>query len=289
MKKQIIRQKRFSRQFSVPANSSVLPIDAMDRVSCFETMRAYRGRVFHAREHLERLSDSCKAIGRPLGIRMEEIEVWLLEALKERRLKNALLRLAVHFGDDSGSGDQFVLSLRKFKSHPPEWYKKGVSLKTTARRRFDFKAQDPQIKASQFMNGVLAILDESGSKILRSSSGGPRAHELLFFGPLGTVAEGTVSNVFIVKDKQLLTPAVSSGILRGVTRAVVMSLAQKRGIKVVETLLTRHELYTADECFMTNTSSEVLPVVSIDGRTIGAGVPGSLTGLLAAEFKRSIR
>ncbi len=279
MKRPIIRQKRFSRRSSENINSSTLPVGAVDRVSCFETLRAYRGEVFYCREHLERLLDSCKAIGCPLGFAADEIEAWLLQTLKECRLKNALLRLAVHFDDDSGKEGRLVLFLREFRSHPSEWHEKGVALKTTVRRRFDFKAQDPQIKASQFMNGVLAILDESG----------PAAHEVLFFGPLGTVAEGTVSNIFIVKNKQLLTPAVSSGILRGVTRAVVMSLAQKRGIKVVETLLTRHELYTADECFMTNTSSEVLPVVSIDGRTIGAGVPGSLTGLLAAEFKRSIR
>lgn len=207
-----------------------------------------------------------------------EIETWLLGSLKELRLKNALLRLAVHFDDDSGSGGRLVLYLRQFKSHPCQWYEKGVALKTTARRRFDFKAQDPQIKASQFMNGVLAALDESA----------PGAHELLFFGPLGTVAEGTVSNVFIVKDKQLLTPAVSSGILKGVTRSVVIALAEKRRIPVVETLLTRHEFYTAEECFLTNTSSEVLPVVAIDGRAIGSGAPGPITRKLAKDFKRKV-
>lgn len=275
MKKPIIKQKPFSKLSSASIDKSTLPLEAVDHVSCFETMRAYRGKVFHCREHLERLSDSCKALSRPLGIETEEIEAWLHGSLKEHRWKNALLRLAVHFDGVSGNEGRFVLFLREFKSHPSAWYKKGVALKTTARRRFDFKAQDPQIKASQFMNGVLAVLDESG----------PSAHELLFFGPCGTVAEGTVSNVFIVKDKQVLTPAVSSGILRGVTRAVVLDLAEKRGFKTVETLLTRHEIYTADECFMTNTSSEVLPVTSVDGRTIGAGVPGPITRFLAADFK----
>ena len=286
MKKPIIKQKRFSKRSSENPDSSTLPIGAVDRVSCFETMRAYGGKVFHCQEHLERLLDSCKAIGRFPGMGTEEIEAWLLESLKEASLRNALLRLAIHFDGDLGDEGQtclpagrLVLFLREFKSHPSEWHQKGVALKTTVRRRFDFKAQDPQIKASQFMNGVLAVLDQSGDP----------AHELLFFGPLGTVAEGTVSNVFLVKDKQLLTPAVSSGILRGVTRAVVIDLAKKRRLKIIETLLTRHEFYTADECFMTNTSSEVLPVTSIDGRTIGSGVPGPVTRHLAADFKKSTR
>lgn len=280
MKKPIIRQRRFCRPFLAKDDKSVLPIEALDQVSCFETLRAYDGRIFHCREHLERLLDSCRAIGSPPEVSLKEIEAWLKECLKQCRLRNALLRLAVH------GSDHLVLILRKFKGHPADWALRGVALKTTVRRRFDFKAQDPQIKASQFMNGVLAALDESG----------PRAHELLFFGPLGTVAEGSVSNVFIVRDKQwfggahhkLLTPAVSSGILRGVTRAVVIDLAKRIGLEVVETLLTRHEFYNARECFMTNTSSEVLPVTSIDGRNIGAGVPGLITRRLMKEFKKMI-
>ena len=112
------------------------------------------------------------------------------------------------------------------------------------------------------------------------------AHELLFFGPSGTVAEGTVSNVFIIKRKCLLTPSVSSGILRGVTRGIVMDLARKRGWRVLETHLTRHDLFTADECFLTNTSSEVLPVVELDDRRIGDGKPGPLTRILGDDFKK---
>ena len=111
-------------------------------------------------------------------------------------------------------------------------------------------------------------------------------HEFLFFGPEGTLAEGTVSNVFIVKRKCLLTPSVASGILKGVTRDLVLSLAKERGWPVAETPLTRHDLYTADECFLTNTSSEVLPVVAVDGRSIGDGRPGPLTRALRRDFKK---
>ena len=245
----------------------------------FESLRTYHGKIFRLPDHLERLGESCKSIAMPLPLTAETVETWIHASLKNCGLKDALLRLAVHWPDDSCETGQLALYLRPFKSHPTQWYRDGVSLKTATRRRFDFKAQDPQIKASQFMNGVLAILDEKGTS----------AHELLFFGPRGTVAEGTVSNIFIVKRKCLLTPAVSSGILRGVTRAVVMELARKRGLEVVETLLTRHELYNADECFMTNTSSEVLPVTSIDGRRIAFGKPGPVTKILASEFKKITR
>ena len=295
MKKPFIRQKQFSEQYSVRENSTStqgLALGFLDRVSVFETMRAYHGKIFRLTDHLERLEDSCKSIAMPLPFTHQTLGAWLKESLKNCGLKDALLRLAVHWFDsvpeqardfahhkrldDAGDTGRLVLFLRPFKSHPAEWYQEGVALKTAARRRFDFRAQDPQIKASQFVNGVLAVLDESG----------PAVHELLFFGPRGTVAEGTVSNVFIVKHKRLLTPAVSSGILKGVTRAVVIELARKKGFDVVETLLTRHELYTADECFMTNTSSEVLPVTSLDGRRIALGKLGPVTRALASEFKK---
>ncbi len=279
MKKPFIRQRLFSKPSSAQ-NKKTLPVGALDRISVFETLRSYDGMLFHAREHLDRLEDSCKGIGRSLPINAQEMIHWLQESLQSCGLKNALLRLAIHWFDERDSEEgRLVLFLREFKSHPAVWYQKGVALKTTTRRRWDFNAQDPQIKASQFMNGVLAVLDESG----------PRAHELVFFGPRGTVAEGAVSNIFIADQKRLLTPAASSGILRGVTRSVVIALARKRGLQVLETLLTRHELYTASECFMTNTSSEVLPVVSLDGRPIGSGAPGPLTRALARDFKQSVR
>lgn len=257
-------------------------IGYLDQVSVFETMRVYRGKIFRVDEHLDRLEDSCKGLLRPLPLNRMEIKTWLGQSLKDCKLKDAVLRLAIHWFDsahhkwlDEKQG-RLVLFLREFTSHPAEWYEKGVALTTATRRRFDFRAQDPQIKASQFMNGVLAVLDETG----------PKAHELLFFGPRGTVAEGTVSNLFIVKKSKLLTPAVSSGILRGVTRGVVIETARQDGLEVTETLLTRHEIYTADECFMTNTSSEVLPVVSVDGRRIGGGKPGPVTKMLAKSFKK---
>lgn len=237
-------------------------------------MRAYGGRIFRGAEHLGRLAGSCRALGRDLPLDASEIGRWLDGALRESGHADATLRISVHW--DGQGGGRLVLFVRPFKSHPREWYEKGVSLRTAVQRRWTLRAQDPQIKSSQYAGGVLAYLDKGTSE----------AHELVFFGSGGTVAEGAVSNLFIVKRKSLLTPSVASGILKGVTRSLVLDLARKRGWPVVETELTRHEFYTADECFLTNTSSEVLPVTSLDGRTIGDGKPGRWTKTLAQDFKK---
>lgn len=186
------------------------------------------------------------------------------------------MRIGVH-GSGSGEG-RLVLIIREFRSHPRRFYEKGISLKTAVSRRWTPKAQDPQIKASQFVNGVMAFLDE------RARAFG----ELVFLGSGGTVAEGSVSNIFVVRRKRLLTPSVASGILRGVTRAVVLDLARKKRLETTETFLTRHDIYSAGECFITNTSSEILPVVGVDGRKIGDGKPGPVTRMLAREFKSVI-
>ncbi len=213
------------------------------------------------------------AIGRTRPFPALKLKKWLDVSLRESGFRNASLRLSVHWGQ-SGEG-RLLLFLTSFESHPKEWYEKGVELRSTVSRRPSSRAQDTQAKTSQYVSGVLAKLDSAGA-----------AHELLFLGPQGTVAEGTVSNIFIIKEKCLLTPSVGSGILRGVTRGIVMDLARKRKWRVLETTLTRHDVYTADECFITNTSSEALPVVAVDGRRIGDGNPGPLTRLLGEDFKK---
>ena len=179
----------------------------------------------------------------------------------------------MHWAADEG---RFVLFIKEFAGHPASWYRDGVALRTAVPRRWTLRAQDPQVKSSQYVSGILATLDQAGSG----------AHELLFFGSGGTVAEGTISNLFAVKGKSLLTPSVASGILKGVTRGIVIGLARKRGFTVRETELTRHQFYSADECFLTNTSSEVLPVTTIDGRMVGNGKPGPLTRKLGDDFKK---
>jgi len=267
----------------------VLPLKFLDRTSVFETFRVYEGRLFSWQKHLERLSESCLALGQTLPVSARELKGWLDASIDESGFLNASLRLSIHWSPDEG---RLLLFLRPFESHPKDWYENGVALRSTVCRRPSLRAQDTQVKASQYVSGVLAMLDDVGADLVpvqhRAATrvAPTQTHELLFFGPSGTVAEGTVSNIFIIKQKSLLTPSVSSGILKGVTRGLVMDLARKRGWCVLETPLTRHDLYTAEECFLTNTSSEVLPVVRLDDRRIGGGAPGPLTRLLGEDFKK---
>ena len=271
------KQKRFCRPSSAKSASAnffaagALPLACLDRVSVFETLRVYGGRIFFWEKHLERLGESCRALDEAVPAGLKEL---VQEALKESGHSDALLRISIHWAGEDG---RIVLFVTPFRAHPRAWYEKGVGLRTAVLRRPSPKAQDTQIKVSQYTGAVLALLDG------QAVSG---AHEWVFLGPGGTVAEGAVSNLFIVKGKRLLTPSVASGILKGVTRGLVLDLAEKRGWPVVETELSRHEFYSADECFLTNTSSEVLPVVKLDERTIGGGKPGPWTRLLEQDFKK---
>ena len=174
-----------------------LPLEFLDRLSVFETLRAYNGLIFSWEKHFERLGGSCRALNEALPLKERELRDWLVSSLKESGHKDASLRVAVHW--DGRGGGRLVLFIRPFLSHPPAWYEEGVALRTAVSRRWTLKAQDPQVKASQYVSGVLAFLDK----------GALEAHELLFFGAGGTVAEGTVSNIFIVKGKRLLTPSVA--------------------------------------------------------------------------------
>ncbi len=265
------------------SNNAALTLDCLNRTSVFETFRVYGGQIFRAQEHMLRLSQSCAALAKDLPVPKQKLIEWLENSIQESKTPDATLRLSVHWQTE-GEG-QLVLFIREFQSHPEAWYENGVALRTAVGRRPTLQAQDPQIKASQYVCGVLAFLDYTGTAQPAASSD---VHELLFLGSLGTLAEGTVSNIFIVKENSLLTPSMGSGILKGVTRGFVLELAQKRFRNVVERPLTRHEVYTAEECFITNTSSEVLPVVRVDERRIGSGRPGPATKVLAKDFKKEV-
>ncbi|MGH7198828.1 MAG: aminotransferase class IV [Candidatus Omnitrophota bacterium] len=275
--KHFIKQKLFGKPSSAQASrgfpSHALSVAYLDEVSCFETLRAYRGKIFRLAEHLGRLSESCRGIGRSAPFTPQGSAKWLGRALKESGFKDALLRVSVHW---EGEGGSLVAIIREFTGLPRELAERGVRLQTAVPKRSAPRAQDPQIKSSQFVSGVAAFLDD----------GNREPYEYVFLSQTGIVAEGTVSNIFLLKEKRLLTPHASSGILRGVTRSAVIELAEKMGLAAVETLLTRHELYNAEECFITNTSSEILPVVSIDGRRIGEGAPGPVTRKLAKDFQK---
>ena len=268
------------------SDAKSFPVEFLNEVSVFETLRVYRGEIFKTSEHLTRLSESCLALGRQLPLASNEIQAWLKEALHESGMKDAMMRISVHWS--SQKEGRILVMIWPFKSYPESVYRKGVKLQTSVSKRWSLKAQDAQIKASQYVPGVLAQLDHAGAA--------ENIREHIFLDQDGFLAEGTVSNIFVVTPaksgagkKRLLTPGAASGILRGISRELVMALAKKRGFEVLETCLTRHEIYSAEECFMTNTSSEVLPVVEVDRRKIGNGKPGPVSRLLRKDFQKAVR
>lgn len=202
---------------------------------------------------------------------------YILEGVRESGYTEALARVALYW--DREGGCSAVLILRPYAGVASERLERGVELVTVAGRRGPAHGQDWRLKASDYVSGVLAHLDTGSA----ADASGP---ERLFLTPEGEVAETTVANVFIVRGKSLLTPRPASGILVGVTRSAILESARCLGLVPLETALTRHDLYTADECFLANASCEALPVVRVDSRTVGAGVPGPHTRQVFQHFER---
>ena len=199
-----------------------------------------------------------------------------MTSLEESAFLDAMIRLSLHWGEDQGA--RGVVAIREFKGYPRKFYDKGVCMNTAVVRKDSPRAVNPQIKCSQYVAGVMAWVDLAEKNQM----------EILFLGPNFMLAEGAVSNIFIVKGKTVLTPGLASGILEGVTRGAVIELAEGQGFDVRESFLTRHDLYNADECFLTNTSAQIMPVVNVDGRIIDNGRPGAVTRQLMKSFDRII-
>lgn len=251
----------------------------------YETLRSYEGRIFLLGKHLSRLKQSADAISLRLPFSVEKIGELLHEALTVNKLREAYLRIQV----SRGAGDigldpalcpasSMVIVTKPFKDYPEELYTEGVAVALVGTRRNHPSALSPSIKSTNFLNNILA-------KIESLKTG---AYEGIMLNWEGNVAEGTISNIFIVKKGVLLTPSIETGILEGVTRDLVMHLARKERIPVKETLLKPKDLLDADECFITNTTVEVLPVTRIDSEPVGAGSPGAVTLRLRAAYRDEV-
>jgi len=248
----------------------------------FEGIRAYHGRVFKLKEHLDRLYQGARAIMLQIPLTKDEMQEMVLETLRRNNLRDAYIRLVV----TRGKGD-LGLDPRKcprptvfciaagIKLYPDELYEKGLEVATVSTRRNIPEALNPQIKSLNYLNNILA-------KIEGNLIGVPEA---IMLTNEGYVAEATGDNIFIIKDGTLITPPAYLGILKGITRNTVMELAQKRNIPVEEKAFTRYDIYVADECFLTGTAAEVIPVVKVDSRPIGAGSPGEITRMLIEDFR----
>ncbi|MEW6660823.1 MAG: branched-chain-amino-acid transaminase [Bacillota bacterium] len=248
----------------------------------FEGIRAYHGRVFKLKEHIDRLYESAQSIDLRIELTKEEMEKVVLDSLRANNLTEGYIRLVV----TRGKGD-LGLDPRKcprsmvfciaasIRLYPEELYSKGMEVVTVATRRNVPEAINPRIKSLNYLNNIMA-------RIEANLAGVPEA---IMLNNEGYVAEATGDNIFIVKNGVLITPPAFVGILEGITRNTVMGLAAEQGIPVREQVFTRHDLYIADECFLTGTAAEVIPVVKIDGRQIGDGKPGPVTADLIHSFR----
>ena len=248
----------------------------------FEGIRAYNGRVFRLREHMNRLYDSAKAIDLQIPITKEEFEKIILETLRINKLRDAYIRPIVTRGvGDLGLDPRkckkptIIVIARPWGKLYGDLYERGLKAVTVAVRRNPYDALPPNIKSLNYLNNILA-------KIEANAKGGDEA---IFLDKLGFISEGSGDNIFIVKNGTILTPPTINS-LPGITREVVVEIVKKLGIPFAERNLSLYDLYTADEVFVTGTAAEIAPIVEVDGRKIGDGKPGKVTKRLMEEFER---
>jgi len=252
----------------------------------FEGLRSYSGRVFRLDAHLDRLWASARAICLEIPLSKEQVAKAVVDTLAANELPDGYVRLVVTRGAGSLGLDpnrtahpQVIVIADTISLYPREFYDKGLRIVTAATQRVQSAALSPRIKSLNYLNNIMAKLEGLQAGCV----------EALMLNHKGEVAECTADNVFVVRGARLLTPPPDAGILEGITRGAVMDLAHAAGIDCREATLVRHDLYTADECFLTGTAAEVLPVVEIDGRKVGTGLPGPITTRLIADFNRLVR
>ena len=252
----------------------------------FEGMRSYSGRVFRLDAHIDRLWESAQAICLKIPLTKEAVAKAVNETLAANGLTDGYVRLLVTRGagtlglDPNRTKDpQVIVIADTISLYPREHYEKGLRIVTAATQRTQPAALSPRIKSLNYLNNIMAKLEGLQAGCV----------EALMLNHKGEVAECTGDNIFAVRKGLLLTPPPDAGILEGITRGAVMDLARSAGIDCREATLTRHDLYTAEECFLTGTAAEVIPVVEIDGRSIGTGRPGPVTAKLLAAFHALVR
>ncbi|NUP99411.1 MAG: branched-chain-amino-acid transaminase [Armatimonadetes bacterium] len=247
----------------------------------FEGIRAYNGRVFRLDEHIRRLYDSARTIMLEIPLSREEYAAQVVETCRRNDIADGYIRAVVTRGvGDLGldprkcpKASYFIIA-SSIQLYPERCYEEGLKVITCVTRRNDPTALDPAVKSLNYLNNILA-------KIEVNRAG---ADEGIMLNQMGFVAEATGDNVFVVHDGRLYTPPVSAGILVGITRDAVLDVARRMQLEIVEQFFTSQFVYNADECFLTGTAAEVIPVVEVDGRRIGGGRPGDITKRLIAGF-----
>jgi branched-chain amino acid aminotransferase len=252
----------------------------------FEGIRMYSGNVFRLREHLERLQDSARSIMLDIPYTLEELEQIVVETVRKNELKgNAYIRLVVSRGKGDLGLDpnkcpepQVVVIAEQLALFAKDLYEKGLEMITVPTRRNRPDVLSPKVKSLNYLNNILVKLEANLAG----------ANEALMLNTEGYVAEGSGQNIFIYKNGKMLTPPGYVGALEGITRQAIMEIASEKGYDVREEPFTRHDVYVAEEVFLTGTAAEVVPVVKLDGRTIGNGVPGEHTKKLLEAFRKVV-
>lgn len=253
----------------------------------FEGIRVYNCLVFKLEEHIDRLFESAHSIMLKVPLNKEELQEAVVNTLKVNTLKDAYIRIVVTRGEgDLGlnpgkcKGNETVIIITdKITLYPEEFYQNGLEVITVPTVRNLPEALNPQIKSLNYLNNILAKIEAINCGY----------SEAIMLDSLGYVAECTGDNIFIVKKDNIYTPPQCMGTLRGITRDTVLGIAKELKIPTHEHVITRHEMYISDECFLTGTAAEIVPVVKIDGRRIGEGKPGPMTKCLMQEFKKRVK
>lgn len=252
----------------------------------FEGMRIYSGKVFRLQEHLVRLWESALAIHLEMPISIEQLTDDVKATVAKNGLDDGYIRLIVTRGAGPLGIDpypcrnpQVIIIVDSITLYPDTFYENGLDLVTASTIRNHPAALSPRVKSLNYLNNVLAKMEG-----LRAD-----CKEALMLNHKGEVAECTGDNLFVVKNGCVNTPPIDAGILEGITRNAVLELAAEAGIETTEMPMTRHDIYTADECFLTGSAAEVIPAVRLDGRDIGDGKPGPITKQLNEAFRELVR
>ena len=251
----------------------------------FEGIRLYGGNVFRLEEHLERFEYSAKALLLTLPLPREKIRWVVCETCRQNQLTDGYIRLVVTRGiGDLGLAPWLCAKptlfciASKISLYPKEYYDNGLAIVTVPTRRIGPAALPPTIKSLNYVNNILGKIEAKQFGAL----------EAIMLNEQGFVAECTADNVFIVHKGELITPSASQGALKGITRGTMFDIARDIGVSIREADVTRYDVWCADECFLTGTGAEVIPVVKLDGREIGTGKPGPITQRVLASFRQRV-
>lgn len=265
-------------------------VSILDRGFCygdalFETMRVYSGKIFYLDLHLDRLERGAECIFLKLPESRERIHEILYETFNRNQGADAVIRMTISRGEgilgklwQADTSPTLAVHVRPYNAPPDEWYQNGVPISLIPNSAAKLGGLQEQIKSANYLSQILA----------RKQAEDQNSVDGIMINERGEVCDGTISNIFIVKEGILYTPAVNSYVLAGVTRQVVLKLAAETGLSCEEKSMTADDVLQGDELFLTNTGWEVLPVTRVDGKTIGSGQPGPLTLALRQKFRKCV-